>query len=203
MTLLNWIKSRNRTSPLILSQINGLTIMVLICAVVYFVASASYGNNSKTIKVPLADQSEGTVIAELAGDTNQRGIYYLPGGTTIQSLFASLKMDFPGHDPSCPGNLQLSSGAVINIDRDGRIQIGDMTAAKRLALNLPLDINKATSDDLILIPGLKDATAERILAVRQAAGGRISRMEDLLRVKGIKEKRLQRLKQYLFVPSPK
>jgi competence protein ComEA len=199
MTLLSWIKSRNRTSPLILSQINGLTVILLVGIMVYFVAASIYWNDPWKWTVPSASRQEGTVIVELAGEMKQRGIYYLPSGATLSSLFSHAGISLPGDYPAHLANRKLSSGMAVIIDKSHRIDLGEMAAAKRLALDLPIDINRAALDDLLLIPGVKDATAEKILALRQASGGRIGRMEDLMQINGIKEKRLQHLKQYLYV----
>lgn len=201
MTLLTWIKGRNKNSPLILSQINGLVVIALMGIAIYFVAAASYWNNSAPITAPFSEKSEGAVVVELAGDLRQRGIYYLAAGTTLSSFMILAGVPLPRDYSADLASRKLSSGMVVSLERDGRIQIGAMTAARRLALDLPIDINKATQDDLILIPGVKDATAVRILAFRQAAGGRIFRMEDLMQISGIKEKRLQYLKKYLYISN--
>jgi competence protein ComEA len=68
----------------------------------------------------------------------------------------------------------------------------------RLALGLPIDINGATLEDLMLISGIGEKTAEKIIQLRQERG-HFKRLEELMEVKGIKEKRFQQLKPYLSV----
>jgi len=199
MTLLNWIKNRNRNSPLILSQITGMTVILLVGIAVYFVAATFYWNNPKNINVPSSHRLAGTMVVELAGNVNQRGIYYLPSGMTMSSFLADVGLAPPGVNTIPQANRKLATGMVVIVDQNGQVHLGEMPAAKRLALDLPVDVNGAKLEDLVLIPGVKEATAQKILALRQASGGRISRMEDLLQVQGIKEKKLQRLKPYLYV----
>ncbi len=93
---------------------------------------------------------------------------------------------------------RLYPGASLSLDGTGSIRMGDMGSAKRLALDLPIDINTACLDDLILVPGIKEATAIKILELRRQSGGRFHRLEELLQIDGIKEKRLRKLQRYLF-----
>ncbi len=73
-----------------------------------------------------------------------------------------------------------------------------MNAAQRLALGMPLDINEASRDDLILVEGIGEATAEKIIELREKLG-RFKNIEQLKLIKGIKEKRLSGLRKYLYV----
>jgi hypothetical protein len=49
----------------------------------------------------------------------------------------------------------------------------------------PVDLNRATADDLVHLPGVGPALAARILAARAARGGRFDAVEDLAAVRGI------------------
>jgi competence ComEA-like helix-hairpin-helix protein len=63
-----------------------------------------------------------------------------------------------------------------------------------------LDLNGADSLALIALPGIGPTLAGRILAAR-AQRGRFDRLEELLEVRGIGEKRLEQLRLYLIVRS--
>jgi len=201
MTHLNWIKGRNKASPLFASQIDGLTVLLGIGVLLYFYMATFYWDNPRDIMVPFADRKEGTIPVELAGAVKHPGIYYLPADATLASFYRILNLPLPTNGPDHLVNRRLNPGETIIIEQDRSIRFAVMPPAKRLALHLHLDINTATMEDLILIPGVKEATAVKILSYRQAAGGRIARMEELLQVPGIKEKRLQVLKKYLYIPD--
>jgi competence protein ComEA len=61
-----------------------------------------------------------------------------------------------------------------------------------------IDLNAATREQLMQLPGIKGAYADRILDFR-STHGRFARLEDLLRVKGIGAKRLERLRPFVTV----
>lgn len=60
----------------------------------------------------------------------------------------------------------------------------------------PVDLNKAGLGDLITVPGIGKVTAQRIIDYR-TANGRFVSVDDLLKVKGIGPKKLERIKQYV------
>lgn len=59
-----------------------------------------------------------------------------------------------------------------------------------------MDINKALKEEINDLPGVSDAMAEAIIKERERLGG-FRTPRDLLRVKGIKEKRLKKILPFL------
>ena len=62
----------------------------------------------------------------------------------------------------------------------------------------PININRASARDLQLIPGIGPAMAQRIIERRQLRP--FTSAEDLLDVKGIGEKTLEKIRPYISVP---
>lgn len=62
----------------------------------------------------------------------------------------------------------------------------------------PIDVNRASAADLERVPGIGPATAQRIIEWREQHGP-FERLEDLLNVRGIGEKTLEKLRPYLTV----
>lgn len=60
------------------------------------------------------------------------------------------------------------------------------------------ELNSVTFDDLIKIPGVGEKTAQKILLLRDSLNG-FKKIEELLYIDGIKTKRLEKLKEYLYV----
>ena len=62
----------------------------------------------------------------------------------------------------------------------------------------PLNINTATKSELIRLPGIGEATAERILTYRKEAGPFVT-IENLRKIKGISKLKLQKLRPLVTV----
>lgn len=65
----------------------------------------------------------------------------------------------------------------------------------------PIDLNAASIKELMELPGVGKVTAQRILDMRQKSG-RFRRVEDLLAVRGISQKKLDALRPYVTVSPP-
>jgi len=76
-----------------------------------------------------------------------------------------------------------------------RIKPGALSNKKRYVLDLPLNINRATADELMLVPGIGEKTAGAIIQVRKELGG-FKQIEDLLQVRGIGPKKFDKFKKY-------
>ena len=61
-----------------------------------------------------------------------------------------------------------------------------------------IDINKATKEEFQRIPGIGPKTAENIVFCRDTLK-RFREVEDLLYVKGIGKKRLEKIRRYIYV----
>lgn len=61
-----------------------------------------------------------------------------------------------------------------------------------------VNINTATKTELLTLPGVGEATAERILLLRGEMGS-FKSVQDLKKVKGIGEKKFEKLKPYIEV----
>jgi comEA protein len=65
----------------------------------------------------------------------------------------------------------------------------------------PVNLNSATSEELQEVPGIGPATAEKILQMRKSYGA-FKSVEDLVAIRGIGKKRLDKMRKYLTVGRP-
>jgi comEA protein len=61
-----------------------------------------------------------------------------------------------------------------------------------------ININKATKEELTMLPGIGEKTSKSIISYRQA-NGPFKSVDDLTRVKGITRKKLDKIKQSLVL----
>jgi competence protein ComEA len=64
-----------------------------------------------------------------------------------------------------------------------------------------VNINTATSEELQLVPGIGPVTAEKILQMRKSYGP-FKSVHDLLAIRGLGPKRLEKMRKYLTVGKP-
>ena len=69
---------------------------------------------------------------------------------------------------------------------------------KSAALEGKLNVNTATSEQLTMLPGIGEATAKNIMDYR-TQNGNFKAVDDLLKVKGIGEKTLGKMKSYVIL----
>jgi comEA protein len=70
-------------------------------------------------------------------------------------------------------------------------------AAKKPPLK-PININTANSEELQQVPGIGPVTADKILQMRKSYGA-FKSVDDLLSIKGLGKKRLEKMRKYLTV----
>jgi len=64
----------------------------------------------------------------------------------------------------------------------------------------PIDLNLANAKELQELPGVGPVTAQRIIDMREKSG-RFHRIEDLLAIRGISQKKLDAMRPYVTVSA--
>ena len=71
-------------------------------------------------------------------------------------------------------------------------------AKKSTVLEGKLNVNTASAEQLTMLPGIGEATAKNIMDYR-TQNGNFKAVDDLLKVKGIGEKTLEKMKGYVIL----
>jgi len=106
--------------------------------------------------------------------------------------------------------VQLAGGATYNANLGG-INLAEV-AFDQQQIHIPMDgemtpdgtgrrinLNTANSRELQELPGVGEATAERIIELRQRMGG-FNRVEDIMNVQGISAGRFEQMRDMIVVP---
>ena len=104
--------------------------------------------------------------------------------------------------PLVPANtsrqLDWKPGVASHKARSPSEAIGGIPYVKKYPPSIPLDINKATQQELTHLPGIGPVLAERIVRYRGERGG-FTEISEIQEVSGIGEKRYERLKPWIQV----
>ena len=95
--------------------------------------------------------------------------------------------DEPGEAP------QVAQSIPARPVRTSAVSSPARPAPPRRAVTFPLDINKARLEDLMELPGIGEKLAQRMVEYRKSQGGFRS-VDELRKVRGIGEKRMERLR---------
>jgi|GEM_PF-571815 len=74
----------------------------------------------------------------------------------------------------------------------------DAVLAKKKPPIHPVDLNSASAAELQQVPGIGPSTADNILEMRKSYGA-FKSVDDLLAIKGIGSKRLEKMRKYLTI----
>jgi competence ComEA-like helix-hairpin-helix protein len=83
----------------------------------------------------------------------------------------------------------------------GLIFAASLDAGRKKPPAKPVNLNTATSEELQQVPGIGPATADKILQMRKSYGA-FKSVDDLLAIRGLGPKRLEKMRKYLIVGKP-
>ena len=127
-------------------------------------------------------------FVEVTGNVPHPGVFAFPKPPTLGEVWT--KAGAPGTAPD--RDKTIASGSRVERTPEGGYRVAAMSGAQLVTLGLPVDLNRATAQDLDALPGLGPALAQRIVDYRKAHGP-FKQIEDLREVSGIGPHNLQRL----------
>ena len=137
------------------------------------------------------------LIINVAGKVNNPGVYQLPKGSRVIDAIKAAGNQRNGVDIS---DINL---ARILVDGE-QILVGSPKPSsgkivpKKITIDNPLDINRATITQLDSLPGIGPVTAQRILDYRTKVG-RINSVDELKKISGLGGAKFEEIKSLLRV----
>jgi competence protein ComEA len=127
-------------------------------------------------------RSQPTISVAIAGEINRPGTYTLPWGSKTEDAIRAAG-GFSANAATILVNL------VEPLDTGEQIFIPALTSATGTQR---VSVNSSSAEQLDTLPGVGPATAQRIIEGRP-----YNKLEDLLEVKGIGEKTLEKLRPFI------
>ena len=130
------------------------------------------------------------VYAAVGEDIRLADIVELAGGLAEAADTEAINLAAPVED-----------GQKLHIPAEGELEQGAAVSQAAVPQGTSaglVDINRATAEELMELPGVGEATAEAIIRDREQYGPFAS-AEDLMRVSGIGQKKFDRMKELILV----
>ena len=152
-------------------------------------------NETDTDENNESTEDTGHIFVYVCGAVNREGVYELPGGSRVYEAIAMaggfredadtrnvnqaevLEDEERIYVPVIGEELQIGSDS----DKDGKI-----------------NINKATKEELMTLPGVGESRAESIIQYRNDVGS-FQSIEDIMQVSGIKEGLFEKIKDLITI----
>ncbi len=178
-------------------QLDGAIVVIAIATIIY-VAYYLFPLRPGPGEIPFADSSYGSLIVGLHDEGNRSGVYYLPDKADIHDLLKAAGVRNVEIFDKRILRTELSTGSAAFITADNELKVREMDNASKVALNIPININKAALSDFMLISGIGEKTAGQIIQFRERSGS-FKKLEDLMKIRGIKEKKFAKLKRHFSI----
>ena len=174
-------------------------LTILLCLGIVFFYPYAATHILSLISIPKIEEEKPLPIAiEIIGEVGKPGIYCFAHMVTVREVVekAGGLNDNLMLSQACLSK-ELSNGAKITIGgQSSACDIAVMDPEKRLLYFIPINVNTAGLDELVVVPHIGEKTASAIITYRQE-NGHFSSLDELKKVPGIGRRNYKRIKDYL------
>lgn len=151
------------------------------------------------ITVSVKEEVAEVLIVEIKGEVIKPGVYPMKKDSRLNDLILE------AGGASADANLRHTNLAIRLIDGDsfyipriGEEEVVPNESGGTQNKEKTIDLNKATKEDLMTVPGIGPSTADNIINYREEVG-RFNSVDDLLNVDRIGDKTLEKIRSYFIV----
>lgn len=198
----------------LLSVLLGTLVVVCICGcgknTAQFISSADFSEEKETAYISESEEF-GSIKKEtetqmlciyVCGAVHHPGVYELLEGSRVCDAFlaAGGLTDEAAEDYWNQARI-LSDGEMIYVPtkEEAKERVPETAVnPKNDETSDKININTATKESLMTLPGIGEAKAERIIAYRNEHGA-FSSIEEIMEVEGIKEGMYEKIKDYIVI----
>ena len=162
-------------------------IIVAIITGVYVVGMDIAKKYTNSIDFSQVAKTPKKITVQIVGEVNTPGVYDVEEGTTLAELIAAAGGLTENADSS-----SIKYSRVLQANT--RYTIGKITKEEPKLVS----INQGSVTDLATVPGIGVTLASRIVAYR-LENGYFASVEELMKVKGIKDALLEKIRPYLTI----
>ncbi|OPY12135.1 MAG: ComE operon protein 1 [Syntrophus sp. PtaB.Bin001] len=181
------------------------SVFVAFLAIIISLSIFLYNENFHALpKIPYGYQSKDCMAVEIDGNV-WKGILFLPEGLRLNDLLKTMNIENISKifsTRNIDASMFLKDCSKITVIRrnndDTFIDVENLTATTRLVLKRPININSASLEDFVLVPGIGEKTAQKIIGLRNKQG-KFKQLEEIMNIKGIKQKKFEKLRGYLYI----
>lgn len=150
------------------------------------------------VVTPLINQVEQSkLIINVAGKVKSPGVYQLPPGSRVIDAIEAAGNHLKGVDISDINLARLLVDGEQILVGGNRLE-SSKSVARKITVDNPLDINRATLAQLDTLPGIGPVTAQRIIDYRNKVG-RINALDELKKISGLGGAKFEEIKSLLRV----
>ncbi len=165
--------------------------------------AARSGSTTPAASEPTPPTTGATIVVQVAGAVARPGVYAMAAGSRVHQLVTRAGGPLAGADPNALAlAAPLTDGERVYLPMVGEVvPAGAALGAARPGASGadstptgPLDLNRATAEDLDRLPGIGPSTAQAIIDYRDQHGP-FGSVDDLLDVRGIGPAKLDAIRE--------
>lgn len=148
----------------------------------------------------ISEETEGTICVHVTGYVVNPGVYHVPVGSRVYEVIvlAGGFLEEADRDYLNQATV-LSDGQKLRVYSKDEVATVNQSMLEEVTGQVEtklVNINTASKEELMTLPGIGESRAESIIAYREQNGG-FKVIEDIMKVSGIKDAAFSKIKNYI------